>query len=59
MIYYPFRLDIFMNGEHVKRYFHSEQSARKAGEEAKRDGAKSVFLLRQMWESLYEIIEQL
>lgn len=59
MIYYPFRLDIFMNGEHIKRYFHSERSARRGANEARRDGAEKIFLLRHMWESLYEIIEQL
>lgn len=54
-----YRIDIFMNGSHISRLFDTEIQARKASEEAKRDGAKAVFLLKHVFENRYDVMERL
>lgn len=54
-----YRIDIFMNGEHITRYFDNRETAIAAGREAKRDGATRVFLLKHVFLNLYDIIKEL
>ena len=54
------RIDIFIGGTHESRYFTSEKSAICAGYNAKKDGAKEVFLLRKIASTfdVYDIVKQ-
>lgn len=55
------RIDIFIGKSHETRYFVNEKSAICAGYNAKKDGAKEVFLLRKITNTfdVYDIVKQL
>lgn len=53
-----YRIDIFINGTKEIRYFDNEKHARNAGHEAKRDGARAVFLLKHCIDNKYEVVTE-